>query len=219
MKRLSLFGASVLLATGLNAQNMTGFSQPEFPQLTNCACSGKTGSKSKFLTFGFDLGVNRSNLQFGSTQENGDQITNGLGYRLGIVSNMQFTKRFSFLPKAEMSFNASQLEQSNTSYNVNAINLEFLGHLKYKFARGNFSPYILSGPNFRLPIDRNESNDVPVQEGWAIDVGAGLDIPFGVFKMAPEIRYSYGLSNITSSSNFSDLRFHNIALVLVFTDL
>lgn len=220
MKRITLPGAFVLFAFGLHAQNHFGSIQPQLAYTTNCECpGGGSGDKGKFATFGFDLGGNRSNLKFGETQENGDQITNGLGYRLGIVSNFQFTRRFSFAPKAELSFNASRLDQSNTSYNVNAVNLEFLGHLKYKFAKGNFSPYLLSGPNFRVPIQQGESNEIPVQEDWAIDLGAGLDIPLGAFKMSPEIRYSYGLKNITESNSFGDLRFHNIALVLVFTDI
>lgn len=217
MKRVSLILIALLSISHIQAQNQTGFLNPNYPSIVNCA-EANDYDKDKFATFGFDLGVNRSNLQFGDTQTNGDQITNGLGYRLGIVSDFRVTKRFSIAPKAELSFNASRLDQSNTSYNVNATNLEFLGHLKYKFAKGNFSPNIIAGPNFRVPLQKTQNSFVSVKNDMAIDFGVGLDVPMGYFKMSPELRYSYGCSNITQSSQFSDLYYHNIALTLIFSD-
>lgn len=217
MKRINLIAVALLLTIGLQAQNLTGYLKPNYPTFANCA-EKNDYNKEKFATFGFDIGVNRSNLQFGELQTNGDQITNGFGYRLGIISNFKVSKRFSIAPKAELSFNASRLNQSNTSYNVNATNLEFLGHLKYKFAKGNFTPYIIAGPNFRVPLEKMQESFVDVKNDMAIDFGIGLDVPMGYFKMSPELRYSYGYSNITQSSQYSDLNYHNIALTLIFSD-
>lgn len=175
--------------------------------------------KGKFATFGFDLGVNRSDLRFGETQMNGDAITNGFGYRLGVVSNLQFTKRFSLMPRAELSFNATKLDQNTVSYEVNAVNLEFMAHFKYKFSKGKFSPYILSGPNLRVPLFVDNSDYVPTKQDVAIDAGVGFDFPLGSVKISPELRYSFGLTNISESNNFSDLKSNNIALMLIFTGM
>lgn len=219
MKIVSVIICSILISGAVSAQEFTGKVKPDFPSIKDRTNSSISGEKPKFATFGFDIGVNRSNLQFGETQTDGDQITNGLGYRLGIVSNFQFTRRFSFSPKAELSFNATRLDQSNTSYNVNGTNLEFLGHFKYKLMKSNFSPYVIAGPNLRVPLYKDTDKYVPTKEDVAIDFGAGLDIPLKAFKLSPELRYSYGLSNITESSEFSDLQYHNISLSLIFTGM
>lgn len=195
-------------------------------QLTNSSleesilCGEDDHSKNKkLMTFGFGLGINRSNLAFSSTS-NGEQITNGMGYRLGVISEIRMGRRFSFSPKAELSFNASRLNQDDVNYNVNATNLEFMGHLRYMLFRTEFSPYIIAGPNARIVLNgENSQNYIPTKNDVAIDVGAGLDIPLKWFTMAPEIRYSFGLTDIQeSTSNVSDLKFNNIALVLIFKD-
>ncbi len=216
MKKLHVTGLFILISVFSNAQNKLGIVRPQFPSLKSCADSEARKEKGKFLTFGFDMGVNRSDLQFGQTQTAGDQITNGFGYRLGIVSNLQFTQRFSFAPKAELSFNATRLDQSNTSYNVNGVNLEFIGHFKYNILKTPFTPYVIAGPNFRLPLEAKEEDYVPTKEDLALDVGIGFEIPLKQFSLAPELRYTFGLSNISSSDNFSDLNYNNIAMVLIF---
>ena len=173
--------------------------------------------KEKFATFGFDLGVNRSNLNFGSTQNNGDEITNGMGYRLGVISNFRISQRFAFQPKIELSFNAGRLETDQNDFKVSPVNLELIGHLKYKFSKNSFSPYIIAGPNFRVPLEDFTNNLVPSKQNVAIDIGVGLDVPIGkLFKFSPELRYSYGLSTINRDSEFSDIKYHNIALVVNF---
>ncbi len=217
MKRLSFTVLLVSISFFTYAQNKFGSFEKQFPSIDHCVSSEARASKGKFLTFGFDLGINRSDLKFGDVQSNGDQITNGMGYRLGIISNLQFTKKFSFAPKAELSFNATRLDKSNTSYNVNGVNLEFIGHFKYNLFKSGFTPYLLTGPNFRVPLNNQEEEFVPTKEDIALDFGIGLDIPLRNFKVSPELRYSYGLMNITESESYSDLKYNNISLVLVFT--
>ncbi len=235
MKKLS-FIATLLISGSLFAQDAQVSDAPAESLLQNpfaanvdgdkfearhaglkCGCAGDKDRDRKLLAFGFSFGVNRSNLQFGAAQENGDQIVNGMGYRLGVVSELRLGKRLVISPKADLSFNAGQLNQSNTDYSVSASSLELMGHLKYRMMRSNFSPYILAGPNYRVPLANRNNNAVPTSSDVAIDVGVGLDIPLIGFKMSPELRYSYGLTNITNSEAFSDLNHHNIALSLIFT--
>lgn len=180
------------------------------PALAQC---GK--NKEKFATFGVDFGVNRSNLSFSSPQTGGDNITNGLGYRLGVVSNFQITQRFSFAPKAELSFNTTGLNSGIENYDVNPTNVELLGHMKFKLRRGSLSPYIIAGPNARIPIGTNRENLLPTKEDIAIDLGVGLDVPIFKKRIAPELRYSFGLTNINRDANISDIKYHNLSLVLI----
>lgn len=236
MKRISIY-AMLLMTGSLFAQDMRADmldskdfegdaaishkflseAPQNFPAGLQCNCTGNSGRDRKIATFGFSFGLNRSNLQFGAAQENGDQITNGLGYRLGVVSELRLGKRFVITPKADLSFNAGQVNQSNTNYDVSASSLELMGHLKYRFAKSNFSPYVLAGPNYRIPLSTRSDNVVPTRNDLAIDVGLGLDIPLIGFKISPEVRYSYGLTNVTNSESFSDLNHHNIAVSLIFT--
>jgi len=217
MKKLSLF-AALLLSGSMFAQDMRGAAPAPVPAGLDCNCGGENSARDrKIATFGFSFGLNRSNLQFGEAQENGDQIVNGMGYRLGLVSELRLGKRFVISPKADLSFNAGQLNQSDRSYTVSASSLELMGHLKYRFLRSNFSPYILAGPNYRMPLQNRSDDYVPTRNDLALDFGVGLDIPLIGFKVSPEVRYSYGLTNITNSETFSDLNHHNIAVALIFT--
>lgn len=235
MKKLSFF-AALLISGSLFAQDRPALDAAEVSLLENpfassvneskfaapqaglkCGCAGDKSRDRKIAAFGFSFGVNRSNLQFGAAQENGDQIVNGMGYRLGVVSELRLGKRIVVSPKADLSFNAGQLNQGNTDYAVSASSLELMGHLKYRMMRSNFSPYILVGPNYRIPLANRNDNSVPTSSDVALDIGVGLDVPLIGFKMSPELRYSYGLSNITNSEAFSDLNHHNIALTLIFT--
>jgi hypothetical protein len=217
MKHLSLI-LILCITSGAFAQFMTAKSSPNVWNNINCNCDDQSKkSNRKIAAFGFSFGVNRSNLKFGTAQESGDQIVNGLGYRLGLVSEFRMGQRFVFSPKADLSFNAGQLSQSEQNYAVSASSLEFMGHLKYRFARSNFSPYLLAGPNYRIPLQNRNDNVVPTKNDLALDIGVGLDIPLIGFKVSPELRYSYGLANITNSDSFSDLNYHNIAMSLIFT--
>jgi len=233
MKKTSLF-AMLLISGGLFAQDtfadaptlgsnndqsqhFLSIDSPEIqPVGLKCGCAGDKNRRN-ISTFGFSFGLNRSDLRFGSAQEDGDQIVNGLGYRLGVVYELRLGKRLVITPKADLSFNAGQLNQSNTEYTVSASSLELMGHLKYRFAKSNFSPYVLAGPNYRMPLATRNDNSVPTRNDVAVDVGLGLDIPLIGFKISPEVRYSYGLTNITNSDAFSDLNHHNIAVSLIFT--
>lgn len=172
--------------------------------------------KEKFATFGFDFGVNRSNLSFGSDQNGAGTITNGLGYRLGIISNFRLSQKFSLAPKAELSFNASRLSQNAIDYKVNPVNLEGMLHIKYKLFKSRFTPYILFGPNFRVPLNNStaSSDFIPTKNDIAIDAGLGFDIPLRNIKLSPELRYSFGLINISNSSNVSDINYHNLSIVV-----
>ena len=180
---------------------------PSFAQI------GKN-KKEKFATFGLNAGINRSKLAFSSTQSVGDFITNGSGYRMGVISNFQFTQRFSVAPKAELSFNSSVLSSGGEQL-VSPTNLELLGHLKFKLRKGSLSPYVIVGPNFRIPLQGvNRDNLIPTKENVALDIGVGLDVPIFKYRISPELRYSFGLMNINRNSTVSDMKYHNVSLVL-----
>lgn len=190
-----------------------------FALATGSLCAQKAASstedKPKFITFGFSAGINRSNLTIRTNDRETGDITNGLGYRMGVTSNFRFGDHFSLAPKAELSFNTTRLERDEISYKMNPISLELAGHLKYKFFGGRFSPYVLAGPNARIPISSGSTTFT--NKDVALDLGVGLDVPIFRFNVSPELRYSFGIKEMMEETAFSNIRFHHIAVVLIFS--
>jgi hypothetical protein len=91
-------------------------------------------------------------------------------------------------------------------------------HFVYKIGESNTVPYLLLGPNLRLPIGNESltSSDFSNRSDLAIDFGVGLENRFKDFVFAPEIRYSLGLLNVNENPTFQTLKYQNISLVLNF---
>jgi len=75
-------------------------------------------------------------------------------------------------------------------------------HLKYRADRiNNYRGYLFFGPN--IGIDMASEKDVKDEtifklnrSNFALEIGVGCDFYFEYFKFAPQIKYSYGLTNL-----------------------
>ncbi len=173
-------------------------------------------TEKKRFTKGFNVGVNHANVLL-QNANNGESIQNGTGFRVGLISSFAFSERISFDPKAELSFNTSTFWDGTQDFAINPVDVELLGHLKVKTKKRGFSPYFLAGPNLKIPVARN-SGTLPTRQDVALDLGVGWDVPLGKkIRIAPELRYSIGLVNITESNSVQDLKFHNVSLLLNFS--
>lgn len=170
--------------------------------------------KKRFTT-GFNIGVNHANLLLDEATQG--SIENGIGFRLGLISDFAFTKRISIQPKAELSFNNIKFRDGSQSLAVNPVNLDFISHLKIRTKPCPSSLYFVLGPNVKIPIGKESSSTLPTRDDVALDLGIGYDLGIGNIRISPELRYSIGLMNITESASVSDLRFHNISLLLNFS--
>ncbi len=185
-----------------------------FLALLSSTCVAQKVQKKRFST-GFNLGVNHANL-LASEIAHGS-VENGIGFRLGLVSDFAFTKRFSIQPKAELSFNNIKFRSGTQEMVVNPIDLEFISHFKIRLKPCPQSFFFVLGPNVKIPLDSDKVNTLPTRQDVALDLGIGYDVTLGKVRVSPELRYSIGLVNITESSSVSDLRFHNVSLLLNFT--
>ena len=201
MKKLIFTACLAAMTFAANAQSRISFSNSDEP----------------FLTYGVDFGINRPSLAFQNAT--GSATESGKGFRVGLVTNMSFTNRFSLVPRAELSFLSSKVSGVDGEYNVKLSTLEVMAHLKYNTSDRRFSPYVMAGPNLRIPIISRTSQDGNffTDENLAIDLGLGLDIPIFRFKLSPELRYSFGVSDIRSGSSLGDLSHNNIAFVVALT--
>jgi hypothetical protein len=177
----------------------------------------------KRLKYGFNLGINQSNVLDNRKLPSNASLSNNLGFRLGILADYKISKFLSVSPKAEVSFNNSEVNFTNfdgsqTEYEIMPISLDFMTHFIFKRNNEKLSPYFFFGPNVKIPISEKNNNSTPysTKSDFAIDFGIGVDKPFTHFHFSPELRYSFGLLNINQNPSIQSLYFHNISLVFNF---
>lgn len=175
------------------------------------------------LRFGFNFGANYSFLQSNEALPSNAEINNGIGAKLGVFMDYSISKSFLFSPKTELAFNKSGIETANndnsiSTYKVFPNSLDIMTHFVYKLGERKTIPYILAGPNFRLPLKNKSKSSAEFtnKADLAIDFGIGLENRLKHFIFAPEIRYSMGLLNVNANPTFQTLNYHNISLMLNF---
>lgn len=84
-------------------------------------------------------------------------INNAHGFRLGIFGDIKIQNRFTLMPKAEISFNNTTVQENNKTYNLDPVNLDFLLHAKINFIEREkkFNPYCTFGSELRVSINSN----------------------------------------------------------------
>lgn len=203
---------NVVLLIVLLSTSIIGFSQPIVAD-----CGGPR------YRFGFNLGLSYSNLISPESLPDNASISNGFGYRLGVLMDYKLSDKFLLSPKAEFSLNNSAVKFSNedgtTSYfDVFPMSLDIMLHAVYRIGDGKVKPYILLGPDFKIPFAKKNSSAAAydLKPDFAIDIGFGLENNLSFFTLSPELRYSIGLLDVNSNPELKSLYFHNICLVFNF---
>ena len=149
-------------------------------------------------------------------------ISNGTGFRLGILMNYKLDENFFILPKAELSFNNNEINLSNSNelpiyQKFYKTDIELMTHFILKRNSSKLNPYLLAGPNVRIPIvaKDDKATDLNTSMDVALDVGIGFEKKLPFFNIMPEIRLTTGFSNVNNSVG-PKVYFNNITLVLNF---
>ncbi len=155
----------------------------------------KESLDSKRLLIGFNIGCNYSNIL--TPGDHFSRTRNGAGFRLGIVASEEISDKLTLSPKAELSFNDGHIEYASSTYEVYPVNVDLMLHINHRLKSTKFSPYILAGPNVRVPIRNRGYYANPITYGnnpdVAIDIGIGHEKLLKYCCFAPEFRYSIGL--------------------------
>lgn len=194
-----------------------------------CTCSlssfsqTENNEKANKYRFGFNLGANYSMLQSKADMADNSEIINGFGFKMGLFMDYSISENFLFSPKTELAFNNSKVETINndqtvSTYKVFPTTLEIMTHFAYKIGKGKNIPYLLAGPNLRIPLSSKAKSNMEFKNSpdIAIDFGIGLEHVFKYFVFAPEIRYSLGLLDINENPSIENLYYHNISLSINF---
>jgi hypothetical protein len=98
---------------------------------------------------------------------------------------------------------------------VYPVSLQFATHINIRISEKPSSMYFLIGPNFKLPLNRGQYLIYgTTKKDMAIDIGIGFDKLFKAVHICPELRYSYGLRNLSENNSTGNMHFHSICLVL-----
>jgi hypothetical protein len=179
--------------------------------------SAQENSDPKKLAFGFNFGLNYSQLYNGkATDELG--LHNNAGFRLGVISSYRLNDKYSLLPKAELSFNNGTVTKDLTRYTIYKSSLDAMVHFKYSFGSRKNKLYLFAGPVFRIPLN-DQSADFQTKASLALDCGFGMDFVTKNFKISPELRISGGLMDVRANPTGNQLRFSNFALIINFSSL
>lgn len=197
-----------------------------------------------FVHYGFLLGVHSAKyrIQYADVFETQDYDTlhsivpgNLAGFKLGFVINFHLFQYLDFriLPTVgfyenDLTYRFTDLTELRHLKDATVVEVPLL--FKYKSQRrGNYNMYLLGGikPTFEA-VGRGQREDSSEKLDLArnqinIEIGAGFDMYFRLFKFSPEIRYSYGLKNMLSEDSRSSfnaplkkLTTHNLTMYITF---
>lgn len=215
---------------GLNAQNNPTDHLPDYDD--------------HFVHYGFVIGVHSAKyrIQYADVFETPAYDTlhsvvpgNLGGFKLGFVVNFHLLQYLDFriLPTVafyenDLTYRYTNLTETRHIKDATIVELPLL--FKYKAQRrGNYGMYLLAGvtPTFEA-VGRGQKEDTSekldlMRNQVKIEVGAGFDMYFKLFKFSPELRYSYGLRNMLVPDSNSDfnaplkkLTTHNLTMYITF---
>ena len=165
--------------------------------------------------FGFILGYSQQklNIRYSEFMNNYNDYLQILsdyepGFNVGIIMDFKIKNNFNIRVTPSFNFTDQKIYYNSVNYSVSQpqnsglSNFELPIYLKYRSDRvNNGRLYVLLGPKLSIDMSSfeklsdNENLEFKSQN-YSLDIGFGIDIYFKYFKFAPEIKYSYGITNI-----------------------
>ncbi|HHP7240437.1 MAG TPA: outer membrane beta-barrel protein [Cyclobacteriaceae bacterium] len=156
------------------------------------------------------------------------------GFKLGFLINLHLLQYLDFRFQPTVGFYENNLIYRflNGQQEVqlrDATQVEFPLLFKYKSQRrGNTAMYFIGGVNPQIQVSSKADEDDAVERleskgfNLAFEMGVGMDIYFPLFKFSPEMRYSFGLSNLLQddinrfNAGLERLTMHNFTFYVTF---
>ncbi len=201
--------------------------------------------------FGFALGYNQMNFRIIPKSEIltdfdtvfAVQNNPRPGFNIHMVGNLRMGDYFDlrFIPglafgQRDLEYTILDYSAADTVLNKHTMKIEstllsFPLYVKYRSKRlNNWRPYVLFGGNYvwdleaRKKIPQEERPKIRLnQQDFYIEAGIGIDYYFPYFKLATELRFSFGLNNIikydgTEYAQFYDKMNSRMFTLLIFVE-
>ncbi|MFV0391796.1 MAG: porin family protein [Paludibacteraceae bacterium] len=155
----------------------------------------------KTVHFGFSLGLNFMDFAVipSSISENINVTFIIPGFSVGAISDLRLNRYLNLRFTPTLMLNQRNLTYSDSTVaNLLSVPLYLPVYLKYSSERKhNFRPYLIAGGGAWIDWGRNKEKTVLLKPFDALlEIGAGCDIYFPFFKLAPELKFSFGLNNM-----------------------
>jgi hypothetical protein len=206
LKRIFIILLSFAFALGISAQMKKIQNRPYIDQ--------------RRLHYGFLIGLHTQDLKFvnnGFITENGeswfaDVASYSPGFSVGVLGELYLTRSLALRAIPTLHFGdkivifKEQTSKEETRQQIKSTYLSLPLDLKFSAERfNNYRPYIMAGinPTADLSIKKNSTLLIKSADCY-LEAGVGCDFYLPYFKLIPELKFCFGLSNLLQS-NRTDL--------------
>ena len=204
MKRVILFFSLCMLLVGLGCRH--AMAQPRKLQFRPYIDERK-------FHYGFLLGLNIQDMELTNTgytdPETGEQwyadVDNyNPGFSVGVLGEMKLNKHLSLRLSPTMHFGQKhilfheQVSGRDTTQNIKSTYISIPLDLKVAAPRyNNFRPYVIAGVNPMIDLTARKRHALRTKPmDCYLEVGMGCDIYLPFFKLIPELKFCFGLSDV-----------------------
>lgn len=191
----------------------------------------------RLIHYGFQLGLAHSGFRVKHSDRFLNQTvlervypTASTGFTIGFLFNLRVSELsdLRFAPyvgfydrKLNFIYNDETKKDATASFQSSTIELPLL--YKFKSARRrNTRMYMVGGLKTSIEVGAKKKqkealNITTKPVGFSLEYGLGLDIYYPLFKFAPELRFSYGLTNLFVEDPKNELTYNSIGKISPYT--
>lgn len=162
-------------------------------------------------TIGVSAGMNHTSYRFTDSLGNNSVAKTIQSFNGGVLIEHEISKDFVISPRLDLFVTSGDLA-SDRKFFISPFFLEFKLYLQYKRQESLNPLYFYAGPNYRKSL-LLEGTSFTNDHDIALDFGLGLNVSDN--SMAIELRYSLGLTNITTTDNYNSGSLHSFGLIIV----
>lgn len=221
MKRLSTIICLTLLPVALLAQERTVQNRP-YTDLRDLHFGVLVGTHLQDLEF-VNVGPQTITNDDGTTQQvivSTDQDRWDAGFNVGVLAELRLSTHFQLRVAPAMYFGARHIMFRNYSLlKENSAPTERRQDLKTAYVSSAFDliaaaprfnnhrPYVMAGLNPMVNLSGKGNDYLKLKKFDAfLEVGVGCDFYLPYFKLRPELKFMYGLTNCLNTNHDKDIR-------------
>lgn len=221
MKRLSTIICLTLLPVALLAQERTVQNRP-YTDLRDLHFGVLVGTHLQDLEF-VNVGPQTITNDDGTTQQvivSTDQDRWDAGFNVGVLAELRLSTHFQLRVAPAMYFGARHIMFRNYSLlKENGAPTERRQDLKTAYVSSAFDliaaaprfnnhrPYVMAGLNPMVNLSGKGNDYLKLKKFDAfLEVGVGCDFYLPYFKLRPELKFMYGLTNCLNTNHDKDIR-------------